>query len=149
VVLARSWGHLELHQREQLNVIVGLFDAGLLPATTLTRLNFRHALDGEFLVVDAVGVLLPVAFVPTHIHPRMAAQRSRFTVWGKEKRSLPELEPDGLLRRFVLNPAKKAEFQRDLRMLVAQEASAFPDLDGVAREHTHLDCASGAGHSVV
>jgi hypothetical protein len=72
-----------------------------------------------------VGAKLPVAFVPTHVHPRMAAQRSRFTVWGKDKRSLQELVPDTLLRRFELDPARRASFQNDLRMLGVQEAARF------------------------
>jgi hypothetical protein len=98
---------------------------------------------------NAVGVPLPVAFVPTHIHPRMAAQRSRFTVWGKDKRSLRELVPETVLRRFALNPANRAAFQRDLRMLGVQEASAFPDLDGLARELTQVYATHVTGESGV
>jgi hypothetical protein len=87
---------------------------------------------------DQVGVRLPVAFVPTHVHPRIAAQRGRFTVWGRNKQSLQDLAPESILRRFVLDPTRKASFQRDLRMLGVQEASAFPDLDGLARELAQL-----------
>ena len=97
------------------------------------NINIRGAWEN-----DAVGVPLPVAFVPTHVHPRMAAQRSRFTVWGQDKRSLQELVTDTILKRFPLDPDKRASFQRDLRILGVQEATAFPDLDGLARELTEL-----------
>lgn len=86
---------------------------------------------------DNVGVPFPVAFVPTHVHPRMAAQRSRFTVWGILKVSLQEMADATLLRRFALDPQQRASMQADLRMLGVQEASAFPDLDGLARELEH------------
>lgn len=87
---------------------------------------------------DQAGVDLPVAFVPTHVHPRMAAQRSRFTVHGLKKRSLQELVPETILQQFALDPSQRESFQRDLRMLGVQEASVFPDLDGLARELTEL-----------
>jgi hypothetical protein len=93
---------------------------------------------------DDVGVPFPVAFVPTHVHPRMAAQRSRFTVWGLIKESLQDMVEPTVLRRFALNPARRALFQADLRMLGVQEASAFPDLDGLARELEQLFTASNA-----
>jgi hypothetical protein len=96
------------------------------------NINIRAAWE-----LDQGGVPYPVAFVPTHIHPRMAAQRSRFTVWGILKVSLDEIVSNvsaDILRRFPLNPARRGAFQTDLRMLGVQEASAFPDLDGLARE---------------
>ncbi len=91
---------------------------------------------------DAVGVDAPVAFVPTHVHPRMAAQRSRFTVHGRMKFSLEELVLPEIWRRYPLNPSSKASVLKDLRMLGVQEASAFPDLDGLARELAQLYGAS-------
>jgi hypothetical protein len=87
---------------------------------------------------DQVGVPFPVAFVPTHVHPRMAAQRSRFTVWGILKESLQDMVEPTILRRFVLDPAQRGSFRADLRMLGVQEASVFPDLDGLARELEQL-----------
>lgn len=93
------------------------------------NINIRGAWEN-----DGVGVPLPVAFVPTHVHPRMAAQRSRFTVWGQDKRSLQDLITDAILKRIPLDPVQKTQFQRDLRILGIQEASVFPDLDGLARE---------------
>ena len=87
---------------------------------------------------DAVGVEAPVAFVPTHVHPRMGAQRSRFTAHGRLKFSLEELVLPDILRRYTLDPSARAAFSKDLRMLGVQEASAFPDLDGLARELTQL-----------
>lgn len=98
---------------------------------------------------DQGGVPFPVAFVPTHIHRRMSAQRSRFTVWGILKESLAEMVPHDVLHRFVLDPAGRPSFQADLRMLGVQEATAFPDLDGLARELTALYGHGVAGPNAV
>ena len=98
---------------------------------------------------DEVGVPFPVAFVPTHVHPRMAAQRSRFTVWGLLKESLQDMVEASMLRRFALDPDRRATFQHDLRMLGVQEASAFPDLDGLARELGQLYAGPAAGSTAV
>ena len=87
---------------------------------------------------DKAGVTLPVAFVPALIHPRMAAQRSRFTVHGLQKQSLQELVPETILQQFALDPSMRTSFQHDLRLLGVQEASVFPDLDGLARELTEI-----------
>ncbi|TET79985.1 hypothetical protein E3J38_06485 [candidate division TA06 bacterium] len=40
---------------------------------------------------DEKGCFLPIALYPQHIHPRVTAQRSCFTVHGKEKKSIEEL----------------------------------------------------------
>src|SRR3989344_9062275 len=45
--------------------------------------NFRGAWE-----LDSRGVELPVAIHPTNIHPRMSAQRSCFTIHGKNKSSI-------------------------------------------------------------
>jgi hypothetical protein len=113
-------------------------------AVNIGNINIRGAWEN-----NAVGVPRPVAFVPTHVHPRMAAQRSRFTVWGLDKRSLHGLVPDTILRRFVLDSSQRESFQRDLRMLGVQEASVFPDLDGLARELTELYAVPDPGEPAV
>lgn len=85
---------------------------------------------------DQTGIDLPVAILPPYVHSRIVAQRSRFTVQGKRKDSLCDLIPPKLIKRYQINPEKKREFKRDLQMLGIEEATAFPDLDGIARELT-------------
>jgi hypothetical protein len=73
------------------------------PETTELPLSCHHSPDsvniGSINIrgaweQDKVGVALPAAFVPTYNHPRMAAQRSRFLVWGQNKGSLHDPAPD-------------------------------------------------------
>ena len=82
---------------------------------------------------DTRGVRLPVAVLPTNIHPRMSVQRSCFTVQGSDKRSLAILTPD-LLRRYDIEPAKGAAMKGELRRLGISHSTLFPDLDGLAKE---------------
>lgn len=83
---------------------------------------------------DRGGLPLPVAVLPSYAHPRMAAQRSRFTVHGSRASGLGDLVPEGILKRYEIDPAARPQLRRDLRMLGVEEAAAFPDLDGLARE---------------
>lgn len=84
------------------------------------------------------GITLPVAIHPTYLHPRMSAQRSVFTVHGTDKRPIDLLIPNHLLARFVIEPIARRNIIRVLAILGIQEATAFPDLDGLARELTLL-----------
>jgi FRG domain len=84
---------------------------------------------------DRAGVQLPAAFIPPYVHPRMAAQQSRFTVHGRKKVSLSKLAPS-IVRLYRIDPGRRAKLAKDLRMLGVGHASAFPDLDGLAKELT-------------
>jgi hypothetical protein len=84
------------------------------------------------------GIELPVAVHPTYIHPRMSAQRSVFTVHGTKKQPLDELIPPYLLAKFEIQPRARQRISRDLAILGIQEATVFPDLDGLARELASL-----------
>ena len=70
-------------------------------------------------------------------------------MWGRDKRSLQDLVSSTILKRFPLDPDNRASFQRDLRILGVQEATAFPDLDGLARELTELYGSTDAGEAAV
>jgi hypothetical protein len=91
--------------------------------------NFRGAWER-----DNKGIDLPVAVHPTYIHPRMAAQRSVFTIHGLMKDPLDSLVPSTILAKINICPASYKTILTDLSMLGIQEASAYPDLDGLARE---------------
>lgn len=83
---------------------------------------------------DRRGIDPPVAVHPTYTHQRMSAQRSVFTVHGKLKDSLSNIVPSSIFAEFVVNPARRQSILFELRMLGIQEATAFPDLDGLANE---------------
>jgi hypothetical protein len=82
---------------------------------------------------DAQGVSLPVAIRPTNIDPRMSAQRSCFTVQGKDKNSLAQLVP-GVLKRYEVEPNDRQKMRDDLLMLGVSHSTVFPDLTGLANE---------------
>ena len=86
---------------------------------------------------DGPGVSLPVAVHPTNIHPRMSAQRSCFTVQGKDKSSLAHRVPQHL-RRYDVDPAARQQMRVDLRVLGVSHSTVFPDLDGLTRELAEL-----------
>ncbi len=83
---------------------------------------------------DGPGVSLPVAVHPTYVHARLQAQRACFTVHGKKKDGLQALVPNTILKRYELDPVRRSDISRDLFMLGVAESTAFPDLDGLARE---------------
>ncbi|MFX1485144.1 MAG: FRG domain-containing protein, partial [Promethearchaeota archaeon] len=84
------------------------------------------------------GLDLPVAVHPTYVHPRMGAQRSVFTVHGLKKDPIDMLIPASLLGRFEIHPRSTSSIKQELTTLGIQEGTAFPDLDGLARELTWL-----------
>lgn len=80
------------------------------------------------------GVNLPVAVYPTYVHPRMSAQRSVFTVHGLDKRSIADQVSQNILIKLEINPRARIDIAKELRMLGVEEATAFPDLDGLTKE---------------
>lgn len=84
------------------------------------------------------GLDLPVAVHPTYVHQRMGAQRSVFTVHGLKRDPIDLLIPPALLARFEIKPASMPSIELELGTLGIQEATAFPDLDGLARELASL-----------
>jgi len=87
---------------------------------------------------DKRGLELPVAVQPTYLHPRMSAQRSVFTIHGTKKLPLDMLVPSDLLAKFEIRPQARKSITRDLAILGIQEATIYPDLDGLAKELTLL-----------
>ena len=83
---------------------------------------------------DKKGVNLPVAIHPTYLHPRMSAQRSVFTVHGTDKTPIYEQVSSSILTKFVINPRARRSLVSELGILGIEEATAFPDLDGLAKE---------------
>lgn len=80
----------------------------------------------------------PVAIDPPHLSGRIAAQRSRFTIFGTDRDGLMSTaKKEGRLVRIGIKYSKDSglkTFQNDLRMLGISESTVFPDLEGLARE---------------
>ena len=98
------------------------------------KINIGHENSRGAWEENRKGVELPVAVQPTYVHPRMSAQRSVFTVQGKSKEPLNAQVSADILRKYEIDPMATDQLRADLRMLGVQETSAFPDLDGLARE---------------
>jgi hypothetical protein len=88
---------------------------------------------------DTRGVEFPVAVDPTNVHPRIPAQRSRFTVHGKRKESLVGLvSGKDIVKKYVVDGRKRREMLDELRVLGVSRATLFPELDGLAKDLTEL-----------
>jgi hypothetical protein len=89
---------------------------------------------------DKGGTDFPYAILPTYVHPRMSAQKSRFTIWGKDKRPLNDMEgiDEDILRCYKIDRSKVANLRRDLQIMGITPTSIFADLDNLAKELTEM-----------
>ncbi len=85
---------------------------------------------------DELGLSCPLAIDPSHFSRRIAAQRSRFTIFGREPNGLQEAAEDrgARLRRFELDGGNIAALKKDLKACGISESNIFPDLEGLGRE---------------
>ena len=74
----------------------------------------------------------PIALYPTYIHPRMAAQRSCFTIHGRKSAPLVRALPHRFLRPFDIDTSKRIRMLRDLRVVGVSKSSLFPEFVGLA-----------------
>lgn len=95
----------------------------------LANVNFRGAWQN-----DEEGTAFPVSIHPTHIHLRMSAQRSCFTIHGRMKQSMNEIVPPSILKKYEIDPSMKKTMFDELRMLGVSHSTIFPDLDGLAKD---------------
>lgn len=89
---------------------------------------------------DELGVKCPLAIDPSHISRRIAAQGSRFTVFGREPDGLTEKgKPDeARLGRMEISVENVDQMQADLRTCGVSESTIYPDLEGLGRELGYL-----------
>ena len=77
----------------------------------------------------------PIAFIPTYIHPRMAVQRSTFTVHGSLPISICSIDGLSHLVKIDIDPMCNEKMISNLRLLGLSSRSLFPDLDGLGRDY--------------
>jgi len=104
-----------------------------VPGPNIGNWNFQRAWGDK-----KQGTDLPVAIPPTHIFPRMSAQKSCFTIHGKQEQSLSELVGPVILKKYIIDIASIQEMKRDLRIMGFSDSALFPDLDGLARDLSEI-----------
>jgi len=103
--------------------------------------------DDEFDNDDKLCIKCPLAIVPSHFLRRLAAQRSCFTIFGREKDGLKKLvaeSADAHLVRFDVKKESIPEITQDLRWAGISEDTIFPDLEGLGRELSYRFRDNGA-----
>jgi len=87
---------------------------------------------------ESVGPKLPLAIDPSHVARRFAAQRSRFTIFGRDTNGLARLckkeDKNCPLRRILIKRSAVQEMREDLALCGISESMIFPDLEGFGRE---------------
>jgi hypothetical protein len=94
----------------------------------------ENEFDNEY-----VGPKFPLAIDPSHIARRFAAQRSRFTIFGRDVDGLRKIcakvpETDCRLCRIPIKRKAVPTMRRDLARCGISESTIFPDLEGFGRE---------------
>jgi len=86
-----------------------------------------------------LGPELPLCIDPTHVARRVAAQRSRFVVFGRKRDGLRTLCGDGRdkttgLACIRIRRSSARSIRRELAMAGISESTIFPHLEGLGRE---------------
>ena len=80
---------------------------------------------------------LPVCIDPTHVTRRITSQHSCFTIHGTDEKSLEKRKVPhpkyGFLVKIVIPRSEVQSIERELRLCGVNEATIFPDLDGLGR----------------
>ena len=87
---------------------------------------------------DHLGPRLPIAIDPGHVSRRFAAQRSRFTIFGRDKDGLKKLgkEKKAHVMCIPVSAASFHDIQEELKVGGISESTIFPDLEGFGREQS-------------
>ena len=85
---------------------------------------------------DELRSELPIAVDPIHVSRRLAVQRSRFTIHGRDQNGLITVAAShpGILFRIIIEKKFAADILNDLRTCGVSETTIFPDLEGLSRE---------------
>jgi hypothetical protein len=101
--------------------------------SNIGSINIRLAWEGGEKQTK-IGTQKPIAVHPTSIHQRILAQKSCFTIHGRNQESLSKQVGPRVLRRYVVNAQKFSAIRAQLRMLGITYSTVFPDLDGLAKD---------------
>jgi hypothetical protein len=107
------------------------------PSEPACPLNIKGAFEK-----DSEGVEYPVALLPQHIHKRVSAQRSCFTIHGKRKEGIDSLYKNDTLfsHNYLIKYEIDIEIEdrenmlRALQLLGISYSTLFPDLDGLSKD---------------
>lgn len=77
---------------------------------------------------------VPVAIVPSHLSRRVAAQRSCFTLHGRDRQSLHKGEAAAFVAKIVIPDEAVWSIRAELDLAGIGDTTVFPDLDGLCRE---------------
>jgi hypothetical protein len=79
--------------------------------------------------------LRPLAIYPSHTMRRISTQRSCFTIHGTDLNAMHEIsrEKKSRLIKIIIPSFQTATIRRELEMCGIDEATVFPDLEGLAR----------------
>lgn len=95
------------------------------------HINIRNAWElGR--VPEATEV--PVAIQPSYIHPRVSAQKSCFTVHGRNPAGLDQLVGPSCLKKYRIDFRSATEALRELTRMGISRSHIFPDTYGLAQE---------------
>ena len=99
---------------------------------------------------DELGLTCPLAIDPSHFSRRIAAQRSHFTIFGRDKDGLKGITSgkEDCLVRFLIRRATIPQIKDDLRLAGISEETIFPDLEGLGRELSYWfndNCSDDSG----
>jgi hypothetical protein len=86
---------------------------------------------------ERLDARLPLAIDPTHLASRVAAQRSRFTLFGKELEGLKNADDESkkpLLAKIPIDGKACRKIKAELKTCGVSESTVFPDLEGLGRE---------------
>ena len=88
---------------------------------------------------ETIGPKPPLAIDPSHVSRRFAAQRSRFTIFGRDVHGLASISErvkaeDARLGRILIKRSAIPTIRRDLATCGMTESTIFPDLEGFGRE---------------
>ncbi len=123
--------------------VVWVMDPVWLNKSTLNHdgalLDIKDPKMAEWLPADTRDLKqeYPVAFCPTHVAPRLASQRSQFTIFGRNPNGLIELaekDDNARLAKIEIAPISIRHIRIDLRTCGIYETTLFPDLEGLSRE---------------
>lgn len=94
----------------------------------------------EYPYRKKLGLRQPIAVFPVHVHFRMNAQRSCFTIHGEDSTDIctilqnDKIDPGVCLTKFEIDLGVVGDVIQDLAVMGVCRSALFPDLEGLAEE---------------